>query len=424
MALLAFGINHRTAPVDVRERVAFARERLHAALADLCRATPVREAAILSTCNRMELYCEAESDSLGPVFQWLGEYHRVPVDRIRSAAYEFWGEQAVRHVMRVASGLDSMVLGEPQILGQLKEAYGLAREADTVGPHLGRLFQQTFSVAKQVRTETGIGANPVSVAFAAVSLIRHIFSDVAHTRALLVGAGETMELVARHLREQGVGRIVVANRTLGRAQALAETVDGQAIELSDIPEALAQADIVISSTASPLPIIGKGMVEQALRRRRHAPMLMVDIAVPRDIEQGVADLQDVYLYTVDDLQQVVDENRRAREVEAIKAEEIIQRRAGEFMDQLRGLDANGVIRDYRGHVDRLRETELQRALSALQAGGDPAEVLARMSQTLTNKIMHAPSAALKRAAEEGRLDLLDWSRHLFGVADDPDDPRT
>jgi glutamyl-tRNA reductase len=424
MALLAFGINHRTAPLDVRERVAFARERVQAALADLCRATPVREAAILSTCNRMEVYCEAEAGSLSAIFDWLGAYHHLPVERIRSAAYEFWGEQAVRHVMRVASGLDSMVLGEPQILGQLKEAYGVAREAETLGPQLGRLFQQTFSVAKQVRTETGIGANPVSVAFAAVSLTRHIFSDVRQTSALLVGAGETMELVARHLREQGVGHIVVANRTLGRAQALAETISGHAIELSDIPAALASADIVISSTASPLPIIGKGMVEQALRRRRHAPMLMVDIAVPRDIEEGVSELQDVYLYTVDDLQQVVEENRRARESEAVKAEEIIQRRAGEFMDLLRSLDATAVIRDYRRHVERLREAELQRALAALQSGNDPSEVLARMSQGFANKIMHAPSTALRRAAEEGRLDLVDWSRHLFGMTDDPEEPRS
>lgn len=420
MAFLALGINHRTASVDVRERVAFAPERLQAALREACEQARLQEVAILSTCNRMELYCIAEAGASAALFGWLGRYHQMSAESLAGAAYEFWDEQAVRHIMRVASGLDSMVLGEPQVLGQLKDAFATAREAQTLGPHLGRLFQHAFSVAKQVRTDTGIGTNPVSVAYAAVSLAKHIFSDLAKSSALLIGAGETIELVARHLHEQGVNRIVVANRTAERANALAETFNGRAIGLSDIPEALVEADIVIASTASPLPIIGKGMVEKAMRKRRHQPVFMMDIAVPRDIEEAVGELPDVYLYTVDDLQQVVEENRKQRQAAATEAEHIVLQRTASFMESLRGLDATTTIRDYRLHIEQLRDAELEKAVAQIRQGADPGEVLQRLGNALVNKVMHHPSIQLKKAAEEGRLDRLEWARDLFGLVGEPD----
>ena len=317
--------------------------------------------------------------------------------------------------MRVASGLDSMVLGEPQILGQLKSAYSVAQQAKTVGPELGRLFQYSFSTAKQVRTETGIGTNPVSVAFASVKLAKRIFADLADTKVLLVGAGETVELVARHLKEQGVKHMTVANRTLSRANAVAEEFSARAITLSDIPLALPQADIVISSTASPLPILGKGAVEHALKLRKHKPMLMMDIAVPRDIEEEVGELADVYLYTVDDLQQVVEENRRQRQEAAHKAEELVDSSLSAFMESLKSLEAVDSIRSYREKMETLRQMELEKALQQIRSGADPEEALQRMSRSLMNKVMHAPTTTLKVAAEQGRTDQVEWAQELLGI---------
>lgn len=415
MVLLAYGINHKTATVDLREKLAFAPDRVISALNEVREQARLREVAILSTCNRTELYCSAEAQDSGRLLGWLSHYHSLPVEQITRCAYEFWQDAAVRHLMRVASGLDSMVLGEPQILGQLKSAYAVAQEARTVGPELGRLFQHTFSAAKQIRTDTGIGTNPVSVAFAAVKLTKHIFSDLKKTTALLIGAGETIELVARHLHEQGVHNIIVANRTLARANALAEEFSGHAIVLGDIPLVLHQADIVISSTASPLPILGKGAVEHALKVRKRRPMFMMDIAVPRDIEEEVAQLADVYLYTVDDLQQVVDENRRQRQEAAAQAESLVDRCTLQFMDAMKSLDAVETIRAYRENLESLRVVEFERALQQLQAGGDPEEVLQRLSRNLINKVMHAPTVQLRQAAEQGRLDQLELAQLLLGV---------
>ncbi len=413
--LLAFGINHRTATVDVRERVSFSPERVHDALSMARKDAKLSEIAILSTCNRTELYCATPVEDSNKLIDWFGRYHQLNVGQIRQSAYEFWNSAAVRHMTRVASGLDSMVLGEPQILGQLKTAYSVAKDADTLGPELGRLFQHSFSVAKQVRTDTEIGSNPVSVAYAAVSLAKHIFSDLNRTSALLIGAGETIELVARHLNEQGVKHITVANRTLDRANNLAESFGGKAITLSEIPYELAKADIVISSTASQLPILGKGAVEKALKQRKHKPMFMMDIAVPRDIEEAVGELADVYLYTVDDLQSVVDENRKQRLNAAAEAETIVNQCTDRFMESLRGLDAVETIRNYRSSVDVLREQELEKALAAIRNGADPEEAMQRMSRALTNKLMHEPCLQLKKAGEEGRDDRLKWAQKLLGI---------
>lgn len=415
MAFLALGINHKTASVDVRERVAFTPEQLVEALQQLCQRTGTREAAILSTCNRSELYIEQSSAQAEAVLEWLADYHQLSAADLRACAYVHEDADAVRHMMRVAAGLDSLVLGEPQILGQMKSAYAVAREAGTVGPLLGRLFQATFSAAKQVRTDTAIGENPVSVAFAAVSLARQIFSDLQRSQALLIGAGETITLVARHLHEQGVKRIVVANRTLERAKVLAEEFGAHAVLLADIPQELVNSDIVISSTASQLPILGKGAVESALKQRRHKPIFMVDIAVPRDIEPEVGELDDVYLYTVDDLHEVVAENLKSRQGAAQAAEEMVAGGVNDFMARLRELAAVDVLRAYRQQGERLRDEELQKAQRLLANGGNAEDVLMQLARGLTNKLLHAPSVQLKKLSAEGRLDALAMAQELFAL---------
>lgn len=416
MAIWALGINHKTASVAVRERVSFDPATMPLVLGQLCAQAQVAEAVILSTCNRTELYCSGQPQlEANTLAQWLADVHQLPIAELEPSLYCLNDEQAVQHAMRVASGLDSLVLGEPQILGQMKSAYAVAQEAGTVGAELGRLFRQTFSMAKQVRTDTAIGENPVSVAFAAVRMAQHIFADMEKSIALLIGAGETIELVARHLRQAGVQKIIVANRTLARAQTLIAEFNGEAILLEEIPEVLANADIVISSTASPLPILGKGMVESALKRRRHRPMFMVDIAVPRDIEQEVGDLSDVYLYTVDDLRSIIDENVRSRENAARQAETMILAGVEHFMRDLKTLDAVQTLTDLRTHVDSLREEQLQKALKQLQNGANPEDVLRHFAHNLTNKVLHAPTVALRKASADGRLEALDWARTLFSL---------
>ncbi|MBS7326144.1 MAG: glutamyl-tRNA reductase [Thiopseudomonas sp.] len=415
MAFIALGINHKTASVEVRERVAFSPDRLADALRDLCREGGAREAAIVSTCNRSELYLEMDASQHGRALQWLADYHGLYAGDLQGCAYIHEHEQAVRHMMRVACGLDSLVLGEPQILGQIKDAYEAAREAGTLGPLLGRLFQATFNTAKTVRTDTAIGENPVSVAFAAVSLGKQIFADFSQSQALLIGAGETITLVARHLHEQGVRNIVVANRTLERARTLADEFGGQAVVLSEIPDVLVHSDIVISSTASQLPVLGKGAVERALKLRRHKPIFMVDIAVPRDIEPQVAELSDVYLYTVDDLHEVVADNLKSRQGAARTAEELVVRGTADFMTRLRELEAVDVLRAYRQQSEALRYEELQKAQRALAAGGEPEQVLVQLARGLTNKLLHTPSVQLKRLSADGRHDALAVAQELFGM---------
>ena len=417
MALVAVGINHRTAPVQVRERVAFAQERLPEALNDLASHAPVTEAAILSTCNRTEIYCGMEEPASAPLAAWLHRYHRLEPNLLLPHLYAHPEHNAVRHMLRVASGLDSMVLGEPQILGQMKHAYHLAQRAGTIGRLLGRLFQHTFAVAKQVRTDTAIGASPVSVAFAAVSLAKQIFGDLSRYTALLVGAGETIELAARHLYQNGIGRIIVANRTIERAHALASEFQGYAIPLTELPAHLAEADIVVSSTGSPLPILGKGSVERALRARKRRPMFMVDIAVPRDIEPEVGELADVYLYTVDDLHEVIQENLRSRQDAAKQAEEIIDNQAAHFMGWVRSLEAVSSVRSYRDTADGIRQELLERACRQLANGADAEQVLERLTHQLTNKLLHSPCVRMRQAASEGRLELVEAARELFGLKD-------
>ena len=417
MALLALGINHKTAPVEVRERVAFAPELLSDAMLAARDFASLKEIAILSTCNRTELYCSSGIEGSRALLEWLGEYHNLDANELQKCSYALWDEDAARHMMRVASGLDSLVLGEPQILGQLKSAYSLSQEHGHVGAELGRLFQQTFSIAKQVRTDTAIGENPVSVAYAAVSLAQHIFANLSESKALLIGAGETIELVARHLSQAGVKELTLANRTLSRALSLAEEFDGQAILLGDIPDALAKADIVISSTASQLPILGKGAVEAALKKRKHRPIFMVDIAVPRDIETQVSELDDVYLYTVDDLKEVIEENQRSREHAARQAEEIVESGAHEFMRQLRSLDAVDLLTAFRSQAEAVRDQEMEKALKQLANGKPADDVIQMLARGLTNKLLHHPTIQMRKASAEGRTDLLDLVQELHQISD-------
>ena len=423
MTLIAFGINHKTAPVDIREKVAFAPEKMEQALHECINNGEVSEAAIVSTCNRTELYFNLPEDHQTNVditkqLDWFCQYHKLNKSDVEPYIYSHSNNDAVQHILRVASGLDSLVLGEPQILGQIKDAYSTANHAGTIGRQLNRLFQHTFSVAKQVRTDTAIGANPVSVAFAAVSLSKRIFANLSEHTALLIGAGETTELVAQHLANQGVKKMIVANRTVERAQTLASKFEAEAIALSDMPERLVEADIIIASTASQLPILGKGAVERALKLRKHRPMFMVDIAVPRDIEPEVSELDDVYLYTVDDLHEVIEEGRQSREEAAVQAEEIIVNQVEHFMGWLRSLKGVDTIRAFREQAEQKRDEQLAAAQKQLAAGKEPEQVLSELARTLTNKLIHEPSAQLNQASYSGRKEILDTARELFNLEPD------
>ncbi|EGS7958610.1 glutamyl-tRNA reductase [Vibrio cholerae] len=417
MSLLAIGINHNTASVELREKVAFGPEKLFLALNQLSTSSHVKGGVILSTCNRTEIYCDVRSASKNKVIEWLSQFHQVSLDELKPSLYVHEEQAAIRHLMRVACGLDSLVLGEPQILGQVKQAYAEARENHAVNPATEKLFQKAFSVAKRVRTETEIGGSAVSVAYAACTLAKHIFESLADATVLLVGAGETIELVAKHLAGHHCKRMIVANRTRERALSLAQQFGADVIALNEIPDYLAQADIVISSTASPLPIIGKGMVESALKARRHQPMLLVDIAVPRDIEPQVGKLNDAYLYSVDDLQSIVDSNIEQRKVEAIQAEAIVSEESATFMSWMRSLQAVDSIRDYRKQANEAREELLNKSLQALAAGGDPEKLLIELSNKLTNKLIHTPTRALQTAAEQGEPAKLAVIRQSLGLDD-------
>ena len=398
MQLTAIGLNHQTAPISIRERLAFAAQVLPEAVKQIVQKDAAREAVILSTCNRTELYCVGQSSD---IVGWLADFHRLPENDIRPYLYTLDSDETIRHAFRVSCGLDSMVLGEPQILGQVKQALSTASKQGAVKGLLNRLFQRTFSVAKRVRTETEIGACGVSVAYVAVTLARQIFGDLSQVKVLLIGAGETIELVGQHLYGQSVAKMTVANRTLQRAQAIAGSWQADVITLNEIPQVLPDVDLVISSTASPLPILGKGMVERALKQRRNKPMLLIDIAVPRDIEEEVGELSDAYLYTVDDLQTIVAENQRHREQAARQAEQIVQDEREQFMDWFRSLSSQTQVRHYRQQADTIRQEQLAAALRKIEQGEDAASVLTELSERLTNKLIHAPTEALKQAGEAG-----------------------
>ena len=415
MQLLAIGLNHQTAPLKIRERAAFSAERIGAALSDLVARAGACEAAILSTCNRTEIYCGHAAGRIPVVPEWLAEQTGLGRPELERSLYRHPDAAAARHAFRVASGLDSMVLGEPQILGQMKEAFRAASQAGAAGKILNQLFQQTFKVAKQVRTDTAIGANAVSVAYAGVNLARRIFTCLEEQRALLIGAGETIELAARHLRRGGVRQLTVANRSLDRARRVAAACDGAAITLAAIPAALPVADIVVTATASTLPILGKGAVERALKARKQRPMVILDLAVPRDVEPEAGALGNVYLYSVDDLQGMVDENRALRLEAAQQAEQLIDLQVVRFMRWVRSLEAVSSIRALRQGLEAMRDQELDKARRKLAAGGDPEAVLRQFARDYTNKLAHRPTRVMRDADRAGDAGMIDAVRRIFEV---------
>lgn len=406
--VLTFGLNHVSAPVAVRERVAFPLEVLKPALAGLRLAfgSAVREAAILSTCNRTEVYCAADPGVGEKLPAWLAEFNRLEARALTPHLYQYEKNDAVRHAFRVASGLDSMVLGEPQILGQMKTAVRAAAEAGTLGTLLHQLFQRTFSVAKEVRTQTAIGAQSVSMAAASVRLAERVLGNLSQASVLFIGAGEMIELCATHFAAVRPQQMAVANRTLARAQVLAGRFDGHTIKLSDLPDHLHNYDVVVSCTASSLPILGLGMVERAARARRHRPIVMVDLAVPRDIETEVGRLADVYLYTVDDLGRMVQSGTDARRAAVVQAEAIIETRVQNFMHWMSNRAIVPTIIDYQHNADQLRLAELERAQRMLARGMAPEQVIEQLAYGLTQKYMHGPLSTLNRSEGTEREQLL------------------
>lgn len=412
MQLYVIGVNHTTAPIQIREHVAFDSEHLGSALHELT-LNGASEAAILSTCNRTELYCS--TDDPQKALDWLSQYHHLEKDAIAPYIYTLPNDEAVKHAFRVASGLDSMVLGEPQILGQFKQSVKIAQDAGTLGTLLHKLFQRTFEVAKEVRTNTDIGANSISMAAAAVKLAQRIFGDISEQKVLFIGAGEMIELCADHFAAQKPKSMTIANRTIERGSNLAQKINGHAILLNDLPAHFADFDIVVTSTASQLPIIGLGMVETAIKARRHRPIFMVDLAVPRDIEHEVAELDDVFLYTVDDLSQVVSDGIENRQIAAVEAETIVANRVENFMQWFKKRDAVPTIKALRDQVEAMRKTEIEKALKQLQKGENAEKILEALSIALTNKFLHAPSHALNQSHGEEHAKLEDTLKQLYQI---------
>lgn len=419
MELLAAGVNHTTADVALRERLAFAAEHTQAALAALSELPGVTEVVLLSTCNRMEIYCL--SDAPLDLVSWLADWHRLPAERITQALYLYRQDDALRHLMRVASGLDSKVLGEPQILGQLHKSYQAAREQGSLRAGLEQVFQQVFATAKQVRNDTSIGENPVSVASAAVAFARHIFADLASSQVLLLGAGEMIALTARHLREQGVSRLTIANRTPAKAAELAAEVEAEVIPLEQLEQGLAQADVVITCTGSPLPLIDRAQAKAALKSRRHRPIFMVDMAVPRDVAPEVGKLPDVYLYSLDQLHSVIDANLAQRQQAAAEGQQLIEQSLEQWQQKRREQQAADLVGAYREQVDGLSQQELARALEALAKGQAADEVLAQFRHRLVNKLLHHPSVTLRQLAADERFSELALARELL-LEDEPEKP--
>ena len=413
MQLFAVGVNHLTAPLSVRERMAFHAQSLGEALRDLVNRRPVKEAAILSTCNRTEVYCNTPEPEA--TVEWLADYHHLKTQNIQPYLYTLPQEKAVKHAFRVASGLDSMVLGEPQILGQIKQAVRTAEEAGTLGLLLHKLFQRSFSVAKEVRSHTDIGANSVSMAAAAVRLAERIFPTISEQSVVLIGAGGMIELCGTHFAARSPRRITFVNRTLERAAALAQRFKGEAITLNELPDQLASYDVVISSTASPLPIIGKGMLERAIKIRKHRPMLLVDLAVPRDVEAEAGKLDDVFLYAVDDLAHLVQTGMNARLGAVAQAEVIVESNVISFVHWLETRELVPSIRALRDHAERSRRNELQRALRMLEHGADARQVTESLSRALTNKFLHIPTHVLNNASEEDREQLVALISRLYQI---------
>ena len=433
MAIFLIGINHTTAGISVREKVVFAPELVKSALREIELLLSAEGAVILSTCNRTEVYVEcafqlagtslgrteAEESDLdyfkAVMLKWLSEVHHIEQDELLSCCYSSEGRKVIEHLMRVASGLDSMILGEPQIFGQIKSAFAVSQEENLTGSGLGRAFRDAFFIAKKVRTETAIGKNPVSIAYAAVTLSERIFSNLNVLSVLLLGASRTNDLVMQHLSQKGVAKLTVANRTLENAEQLAKQHNASSVLLSEVPSALESADIVVTSTNSQLPLIGKGIVERALRVRKHRPILFLDLAVPRDVEEEVGDIADAYLYTIDDISAVVNDGVRSRVDAAVEAQEIVAQGVDHHFRALRSLNAVETLRAYRKKASVIQEKELEKAFKALEKGELAEEVMVALARSITNKLTHEPSVQLKKFSEQGRQEAFDLTTELLGL---------
>ncbi len=411
MVLLACGINHKTAPLAVREQIALAPHQYPAWLGDLIEQPTIAEVAVLSTCNRTELYCDVEQPQ--HLLQWLAKRCSVTEKMLEPHWFMHQSDQAIKHMLRVACGLDSMLVGEAQILGQVKTAYSQACDCGTLGPELHPVFQHVFATSKQVRTQTGIGANPVSIAYAGVQLTKHIFADFSPLTVLCIGAGNTIHLAVTHLAQLGVKNFIVANRTAARAQLLADHIKGKAIRIGDVPRLLPQVDIIVSATSSQLPILGKGAMEQASKARRHKPMVVLDLAVPRDVEKEVAQLPDIFLYNLDDLQHIVDQNLGHRHDAASQAEVLVDCALQDFLRWQQSLTAVESIRQFRTQMQAQAQQETLKALNALKAGAVPEEVVQQLSKRILNKVLHTPSVRLRKAGYDGREDVIKSVHYLF-----------
>jgi glutamyl-tRNA reductase len=419
MAILAYGVSYRTAPLEIRERLAIPESDLPDVLASLRHEVPaLSEVTLISTCNRTELYAavapEHALDAVAAAIgAWFARHRPISATDLAEHAMIRRDDDAVQHLIRVAAGLDSQVLGEPQILGQVKSAWDAARRAGALGPTLNLLSQIGLASAKRIRTETEIGRNPVSVAYAAVTLAERLFSDFSSKRALLIGAGDIIQRVAEHLVERRIGSLAVANRTLGNAATLAARFSGEAMPLSAVDEQLHRFDIVIASTASLLPVVHRVAVERAIRQRKRRPIFFVDLAVPRDIEPDVGDLPDVYLYTVDELGDVIEDSLRQRQAAALDAESLVVEGARHFAREQRAHQGQAVLRQFRENAAALQAQELERALRDLRAGTDAEAVLVQLARNLTNKLIHAPTVAIRNASADQRAEQLDFLKTLY-----------
>jgi glutamyl-tRNA reductase len=416
MSILAYGLNYRTASLELRERIAFPDEKLVQALKSVTADIGgISELAIVSTCNRTEFYCAADRSSADDIDHWLADNQLITIKELESSSYRYWDSDAAQHLIRVASGLDSQMLGEPQIMGQVKSAYDIARSCGTIGPELNLLSRITLQTAKQIRSETAIGNNPISIAYAAVSMAGKIFENLSTKKALLLGAGETIGLVADHLSAKKIGSMTIANRTLANAHILAGKYGAGAMQLTDVAGVLHEYDIVIASTGSSLPVLGKGAAEAAIKRRKRKPMFMVDIAVPRDIEAEVGDLPDAYLYTIDDLTDIVKRNLAQRQAAAADAETIVEKGAKDFQREKRVQKDKNLLTSFRTQANEIRETEVERALRELARDGDAEAAIMRLSQNLTNKLIHPATAAIREASADNRKDLLGYLSSIYAL---------
>lgn len=411
--LITCGVNHHTAPVSLRERLAFAPHHFPHSLHELKQFAAVDEAAILSTCNRTELYCKTQDET--PLITWLLQKHRLQWDELRPHLYIHKNENTVKHILRVASGLDSMVVGEPQIFGQLKQAFSAAQTAGTLGRGLYPLFQYTFATAKEIRSQTAIGRHPISFAYAIVILARRMFADIQKKNVLLLGAGATIEMMARYFHEKGVHQLVIANRTQENAVALARRFNAAAIGLSELEKQLLDADIIVSALVSPLPLIGKGLIERTLKKRKRRPQLLVDLGVPRNIEPEIAALEDAYLYCVDDLQQIIQEGLQHRQQAAQQAELLIDEYASEFTRRMRARETAKLICTLRQNAEKLRDEEVEKALQSLARGENPQQILQTFAKVLTNKLTHHPSAKLYQAGYDSQVELIEAAKYFFDM---------